>query len=224
MKKNGSHAVRAVTRVLPCLLSVACSSGTATEISEDGLVKVERTPFDAVYRAADFDIRNFRQLVVEDCTVEFRTNWLRDQNRERGPSQLVTAEDMQRIAGQVAVSCNDIFVARLEGLVSREDEVSGGTGALSVRPAVVDLDVVAPDIQASGRQTQLATNTVRMSLWLELVDASTGKTVGRIVDHRRADETGRQRPTSSVGNMADADRILRQWAALVRQQLETPAD
>lgn len=63
-----------------------------------------------------------------------------------------------------------------------------------------------------------------MTLRLELVDSATGATVRRVIDHRRAEQTMVPRQTSSVGNLADADRILRQWAALVREQLEAAAD
>jgi hypothetical protein len=206
------------------VLSAGFAFDTELEAGEEGLVRIERTPFDAVSLAPDFNLAAFQEVGVDECTVGFRENWLRDQNRMRAPSQLVTKDDMQRIAEQLAASCHEIFAARLEGIVPGEDGSSGGTRTLTVRPAVVDLDVLAPDVQVSGRQTQLTTNTVRMSLQLELVDTSSGKTVGRIVDHRRSEETGHARPTSSVGNMADADRILRQWAALVREQLETSAN
>jgi hypothetical protein len=189
-------------------------------MGDDGLVKINRTPLDAVHRAPDFDLQDYRQLVVEDCTVEFRDNWLRDQNRERGPSQLVTTDDMRRIEKQLASSCREIFSDRLQLRVEGEEPAPRGERTLTVRPAIVDLDILAPDIQSSGRQTQLTTNAVRMGLQLDLVDSSTEDTVGRFVDHRRADETGRARPTSTVGNMADAERILRYWASEVLVQLE----
>jgi hypothetical protein len=162
--------------------------------------------------------------MVESCSVQFRDNWLRDQNRERGPSEQVTIEDMQRITSRLADTCDRIFAKRLGGMVLAEDTPEGETRVLTVKPTVVGLDFVAPDIHASGRQTQLATNAVRMGLQLEMIDSETGTTVIRIVDHRRSEETGQPRPTSSVGNMADAERILRHWAALVRTRLDAVAE
>jgi hypothetical protein len=210
--------------VLYGVLPAVCADGSELESGEDGLVEVDRTPLDAVSLAPDFDIAMFRQVEVEECTVEFRENWLRDQNRMRAPSQLVKVSDMERIARQVADICHQVFVMRLEGIVAAEDATAGETRVLTVRPEVVELDILAPDINASGRQSQLATSAVRMGLRLELEDAETGATVGLFVDNRRADETGHARPTSSVGNMADTERILRYWAAEVRAQLEKTAN
>ena len=79
-------------------------------------------------------------------------------------------------------------------------------------------------MQSSGRETSYTTIPVQMSLRLELVDSDTGQVVGRVIDHRRADNTISSRQTSSVGNMADAERILRHWSALVRAHLESHAE
>jgi len=220
MRRLEIAANRTVTFVLPVLLATGCASGRFPDMTDDGLAKIARTPLDAVYKKPGFNPREFDALVVEECNVQFRDNWLRDQNRERGPSQLVTVEDMQRISLRLADACHDAFAARLDGLAAAKEESPGHTRILTVRPAVVNLDVLAPDIQASGRQTPFTTNAVRMDLRLELVDSETGEPVGRIVDHQRADEIGRARPASSVGNMADAERILRYWAAEVRALLE----
>lgn len=209
---------------LQVLLVIGCASNQSPAVSEDGLVKIAQTSFDAVYQAPTFDFEAFRQLDIDECMVQFRDNWLRDQNRERGPSEQVTVEDMQRIARRLAVTCHRVFAERLGEIVLAEDTPERGTRVLTVKPSVVDLDILAPDIHASGRQTQLATNTVRMGLQLEMIDSETGTTVARIVDHRRSEETGQPRPTSSVGNMADAERILRHWAALVRAQLEAATE
>jgi hypothetical protein len=207
-----------------CLVLVSCATATAPPAADDELVKIERTPLDSAYRAPGFDLEDYQRLAVDECTVSFRDNWLRDQNRERGPSQLVTTDDMRRIERQLAASCRDIFSDRLQLRVEGEESAPRGDRTLTVRPAIVDLDILAPDIQASGRQTQLASNAVRMGLEAELVDSDSGATAVRIVDHRRADEVGRTRPTSSVGNMADAERIVRYWVAQVHEVLTREAD
>jgi hypothetical protein len=210
--------------VLTLLLSSGCSSSTSPPVSDDDLVRVEGTSLDQVDQDPEFEVTLFQRLTVEKCSVQFRDNWLRDQNRERGPSEQVTVENMERIARRLGGICHQVFSERLTGTVSEEGESSGERRVLIVRPAVVDLDILAPDINASGRQTRLTRNAVRMGLRIEMIDSETGKTVARIDDQQRADETGHSRPTSSVGNMADAERILRYWAAEVRAYLETGAE
>jgi hypothetical protein len=224
MNKHATAVTRNPLLVLQALLVIGCASGRLPEAGDEGLVKITQTRFDAVYEAPDFDLDAFGKIVVDECTVRFRDNWQRDQNRERGPAEQVTTEDMQRIERRLAASCSDIFAAALEKTAVVEGGASGAPRILTVRPAIVDLDIAAPDVPSSGRQTDFTVNAVRMNLRLELVDSATEAIVGRMTDNRRAEQTMVPRQTSSVGNMADADRILRQWAGLVREQLDAAAD
>ena len=108
------------------------------------------------------------------------------------------------------------------GVIRFESRMETDRDARTMR--IVDLDITAPDVQSSGRETSYTTIPVQMSLRLELFDSETGQIVGRVIDHRRADTTVSSRQTSSVGNMADAERILRHWSALVRAHLESRAE
>jgi hypothetical protein len=200
---------------------VAAASFASNEIPEpgreDGLVKIPRTTLGSVYQAPDFNLGDYDRLAVETCTVRFHDDWLRDQNRERGPAELVTAEDARRIEQRLADSCHDIFSAEFESL---PDGAPGKHRVLVIRPAIVDLDIAAPDVAVAGRRTTSTVTPVRMTLRVEAFETATDSILVRIIDHRRADRTTFPRPTSSVGNMAEANRILSQWAALVRAQLE----
>ena len=123
-----------------------------------------------------------------------------------------------------ADSCHQIFSTEFEKVALDVDEASSSAGILTIRPSIFDLDVSAPDVQSSGRETSYSAMPVKMSLRLKFVDPVSGEVLGRMIDHRRADNTASSRQTSSVGNMADAERILRHWAALVRAQLEAATE
>ena len=210
--------------VLTSLLLSTCSSSTSPAVSDDDLVRVEGTSLDQVYQQPEFEISAFQRLSVEKCSVQFRDNWLRDQNRYRAPHRRVTADDMNQIEEYLATSCLQIFSTKLEEIEFGDDETPGGEKILTIRPAIVDLDITAPDVQASGRETNFTTSPARMSLRVELIDSATGSIQGRMIDHRRADDTMNARQTSVVGNRAETERILNFWAALVREQLEKSAD
>jgi hypothetical protein len=104
-----------------------------------------------------------------------------------------------------------------------QTEFSGGTGVLALHPSIVDLDIAAPDILSPGRHRTYTTSAGTMSLHLEFVDSSTGVLFGRIIDRREAADTFRLQQTTSVSNMAEAERILRRWASLVREYIQTGA-
>ncbi len=217
-------AIRFLGLAAAILVASGCTSSRYPEESEDGLVRVARTALDAAYRAPAFDLRDYRHVVVEKCAVRFRDNWLRDQNRDRGPSQRVTAQDMDRIKQIVGDHCRFIFAFELEKLEPEDATPPGKGQTLIIRPEIVELDITAPDVNSPGRATSFTDIPARMTLRLEIVDSGSGRSVGRVIDHRRADTTGSSQPTSSVGNVAEVERILRQWAGLVSRYLETPTE
>jgi len=59
-----------------------------------------------------------------------------------------------------------------------------------------------------------------MTLFLELIDNRTGDILARVVDKRRGLDSGRMQWTNSITNRADAERILGNWARLLRKGLD----
>jgi hypothetical protein len=206
------------------LLGSGCASTSFPEVSDDGLVRVWRTPNGAIYEAPDLDVRDYGEVVVDACTVSFRDDWQRDQNRDRGPARRVTADDMQRIAQELADMCHEIFAAELTEITPGGGDAPDDAGTLTVRPAIVDLDIAAPDLQTPGRERTYVTSSGQMTLNLELVDTSSGRVVGRVIDRRQAMHTTSPRRATVVSNRNEAELILGQWATVVRDHLETSVD
>jgi hypothetical protein len=133
----------------------------------------------------------------------------------------VTDEEMSRISQRLAASCREILVGELGKIEGCEITTDQGAGVLVLRPSIVDLDIAAPDILSPGRNRTYTTSAGSMRLHLEFVDSSTGVLLGRMIDRQEAAETFRLRQTSGISNMAEAERILRQWASLVREYIQT---
>ena len=206
------------------LLGSGCASTSYPEVSDDGLVRAERTPNGAIYEATDLDVHDYGQVVVDACTVSFRDDWQRDQNRNREPSRRVTTDDMQRIARELGELCRETFAAELAEVTPGGGDASGNSGILTVRPAIVDLDIAAPDLQTPGMERTYVTSAGQMTLDLELVDTSSRRVVGRVIDRRQAMHTPSPRRATVVSNRNEAKLILGQWAAMVREYLETSAE
>jgi hypothetical protein len=219
MWKPGTVVRTGALAALGALVVLGCASSRYPEVSEDGLIRVHGTPFDAAYEAPGSDLGTYGRVAVDECTVRFRSGWLGDQNRDRGPSRRVTEEDMEAIARRLARACRDVLTAELTTL--RVAEGSGRT--LVVRPAIVDLDVAAPDVLSPGRESTFTTTAGRMTLRLDLVDADTGEVQGRLIDRRELTGTAALQQTSRIRNMAEAERVLREWAIHVRGHLQAAA-
>jgi len=206
------------------LVGSGCTSANLPDVSDDGLVRVERTSNGAIYEATDLDLREYGQVVVDACTVRFRDDWQRDQNRNRDPARRVTTDDMQRIARELAATCHGIFGAELADVTLGGGDAADDAGILTVRPAIVDLDIAAPDLQTPGRELTYVTSAGQMTLRLELVDTASGRVVGRVIDIRQAMHTTNPRRATAVSNRREAELILQQWATQVREYLETSVE
>jgi hypothetical protein len=92
-----------------------------------------------------------------------------------------------------------------------------------LQPAIVDLDVNAPDIsmRQPGMVTTYTTSSGEMTLKLDLLDSSTNDLIGRVIDRRQDNSSGNQiQFSNSITNRADAERIVRSWANLLRKALD----
>jgi hypothetical protein len=178
--------------------------------SFDGLVAVEDSSVYVAYINPNADFSVFQRVAILDPHVAFRSNWQRDQNRSR--SRNVRASDVERIKEDVAGIFEDVFTEQLE---AAGFEVVNYTGddVLILRPAIIDLDITAPDVRSAGRSRTYTATGGAATLYLELFDSLSGEIVGRAADRRGARNTGGFATASNrVTNRADARREFRVWA------------
>jgi len=179
-------------------------------VSFDGLVAIEESNVYMAYIDPNADFSVFQRVAILDPHVAFRSNWRRDQNRSR--SRNVRISDMERIKEDVASLFKDVFTEQLEA--AGFDVVNyAGDDVLVLRPAIVDLDVSAPDTRSGGRSRIYTTATSAATLYIELFDSVTGAIVGRAADRRAAGRTsGFATVSNRVTNRANARREFRVWA------------
>ena len=203
--------IRSWLLLVPVLLMPAL--GDADEHAAetwDGLVAVEDSNMAAAFIDPEADFSVFRRVSILEPHVAFRSNWQRDQNRSR--SRNVRASDIDRIKRDVADVFTDVFTERLESagydVVNYADE-----DVLIVRPAIIDLDITAPDVTTAGRSRTYTTSSGAATLFVELFDAHSGALIGRAVDRRAGRRGGGFAMQSNrVTNRADARREMRVWA------------
>ena len=88
-----------------------------------------------------------------------------------------------------------------------------------MRPAIMNLDITAPDIQGASQTRGVVASAGQMTLFMELYDSSTGDIIARVIDPKAADRGGFAMMASSVTNKAEATRIMRVWADTLRSHL-----
>jgi len=220
-KRMGAALIGSIALLSGALFanSGALATDEVPEKTHDGLELVEGTKLDAVYRLPGADFTPYQRVAILECAVAFRNNWQRDQNRDRRGGSRITPDDMDRIKSTLSEEFQKIFTEELEkGGYAVVD--TGGEDVLVLRPAIINLDVAAPDIMEPGRTRTFSATAGQMTLYLEVYDSVTSAILGRAVDARSSRGPGRVQISNRVTNRAEADRILRRWATILVGKLD----
>jgi hypothetical protein len=208
--------------LLALSLAAAVASDKYPEKTADGLDRVKSKNVDAAYRKEGASLADYNRVRIGDVSVSFRKNWLRDQNRDRrSVSDKVTSEDMDNIRSALAQLFREEFTEELEK-GGYEVVAENGADVLFLEPAIVDLDVNAPDVsmRQPGITRTYTTSAGEMTLNLDLRDSTTNALIGRAIDRREDRAVGTIQYSNSITNRADAKRILRSWASALRKALD----
>ena len=186
------------------------SAEEAADITFDNLVPVNDAKVSMAYIDPDADFSVFKRVAILEPFVAFRSNWQRDQNRSR--SRNIRARDMERIKSDVATLFERVFTERLEA--AGYEVVDGANeDVLLVRPAIIDLDITAPDTRTAGRSRSFTASTGAATLYIQLFDSVSGDIIGRAADRQAVRRAGGNLTWSnSVTNTADARRMMGGWA------------
>jgi len=194
------------------LVSIAptVSAEEAANSTFDNLVPVKDAKMAMAYIDPDADFSVFKRVAILEPFVAFRSNWQRDQNRSR--SRNISARDMERIKSDVATLFERVFTERLEA--AGYEVVDGANeDVLLLRPAIIDLDITAPDTRTAGRSRTFSASTGAATLYIQLFDSLSGDIIGRAADRQAVRRGGGQVTWSnSVTNTADARRMMGGWA------------
>ncbi|MCF6226260.1 MAG: DUF3313 domain-containing protein [Xanthomonadales bacterium] len=189
-------------------------------INADGMELVKHTKMTTVYKDPGTDLSGYTSFILEDASVAFKKNWKRDQNRQSlSLSGKASDKDMQRIRDKIAASFKDVFAKELAaGGYQLVDQA--GDSVLIIRPAIVNLDVNAPDLRTASRTRTFAESAGEMTLNLELIDSLTNDKVVVVSDRKRDLGYGFTQWRTSSTNQADAKRMMMSWAKSFREALD----
>ena len=185
------------------------------EVTEDGLHRVPDSRMALVYAEPGADLAVYQSVQLLDAYVAFKKNWERDQRSSSAQPLRVTSGDIERIKNNLAKEFKQVFTTVLEeGGYEVVDQA--GPDVLLVRPAIINLDVNAPDTMSAGRSRVYTDSAGEMTLFVELYDSVTGDLIAKALD-RKMDRrnAGFYTWSNSATNKAAATRILRGWADIL---------
>lgn len=206
--------------VIALVSTAAFAAEKAPEITTDGLVLMKDTKLRAVYLRPGATLDQYTKVVLLDCYVAFKKNWERDHNRNAmSLGRRVSTDDMEKIKRIVADEFRSVFTQELQDKGGYEIVDKAGEDVLIVRPAIINLDVTAPDTRSAGMSRTAVASAGQMTLYMELFDSSTGDIIARVIDPEADDRGGFAMPANRSTNTAEARRIMRKWADTLRSHL-----
>ena len=209
-----------IVAALSLLLATAALAETPLpEVSHDGLHLMKGTKLKAVYMKPGANLDEYDKVALLSCYVAFKKNWQRNYNDESiSLTDRITDQDMKKIRDKLAAEFNKVFTEVLtKG--GHEMVTESGSGVLIIQPAIINLEVTAPDTMSPG-EANFSASAGQMTLYMQLHDGKTGDIIARVIDPEAVGNDFFQ-VRNSVTNMADADLVLRQWATVLNGQLES---
>ena len=204
-------------RILVSFLALLCSAAVAqvvSDVTEDGLVRVPSSRKAGVYRLPDATFSQYRRVMIAPASVAFRKNWDR-QNLDRLNTGLKPSE-RQRIVDDMALAFHEELVAELVERGGFALAEAPAPDVLLIAPAITELEITAPDAGSTPGSRSFVRTAGSMTLVMELRDAASGVTVGRIIDHEQARET---RELLEVNHIAEARIAFANAARYTRSAL-----
>jgi hypothetical protein len=198
--------------VIFSLIAAAGTTALAQEaegISFDNLKLVDHSAVSTAYIDPKADFSVFQRVMILDPFVSFVSNWQRDQNRSR--SRNIRASDMERIKTDTANLFRDVFTEQLEA-AGYEIVHQADYDVLLLRPAIIDLNITAPDTRSAGRSRTFTATAGAATMYIELFDSVSGTIIGRAADRKAARSSASMSWSSRVTNRAEASRMFRGWA------------
>jgi hypothetical protein len=195
----------------------AAASDDLPEITVEGLHKLKDTNLGLVYALPEADLGVYQRIKLLEPSVAFKKNWQRNQNRSY--TFKVRTSDMEEIKANLAELFMEVFTEELTaGGYELTEEV--GEDVLLVRPAIVNLDITAPDTNTPNRTYQFSESAGEMTLYVELYDSETSSLIAKAMDRKRDREKGYMQWQNRVSNTQAAKRILKSWAVTLREALD----
>lgn len=157
------------------MTGVVLAQGSPPETTHDGLVLMRDSKVAVAYVDPEADFSQYKKIQILDVYVAFKKHWQR-QHR-------VSKNDMERIKRRVKELFRNVFVEVLEGggypvVYENAEDV------LLVRPAIIDLDISAPDTMKPGRRIIYVANAGAATLYIELFDSNTSDILARAIDRK----------------------------------------
>ena len=171
----------AAAALLVAVGSFRVQSTDAPDVSFDGLHLLPDSKLALAYVKPEADFSIYSEFMMLDAYVAFKKNW---QRNTRVAGRRVSNKDMERIKKEAGQLLHETFKNELDDKGGYKFVEAPDDQVLLIRPALIDLEITAPDIPVAGRVTQYVASAGAATLYIELYDSVSGEILARAIDRR----------------------------------------
>jgi len=220
MIMNKLQGIKLSFIALAVSMVIGCNSTNPTnapQVSPEGMELKKSTRSTIAYKKEGVDFSEYDKVQILPSAVAFKKNWKRDYNRDQvSLSTRVSDADVIRMKADVATLFDEIFKEEFGKSAKFPIVDKVGSNTLVIRPAIINLDVAAPDIKSSINVKTYASEAGQATLFIELYDGVSGEILARAVNTAVAGDNSYYQWANRVSNRADAKRMIRKWAKALR--------
>ena len=221
MRARNFGRLAGVVAALVCVsIPLVYAREAPPETTPEGLVLQKSTNSRVSYVKPGATFAQYNRVAILEPLVEIEKDWQKDYNSSRlGLEGRVTDKDIERMKTGLAAEFMKVFTRELQDKGGYQVVDTAAPDVLLLRPALLNVEVNAPDIMTAGINATVVRSAGQMTLFLELWDSQTNTLLARIMD-AEADMDSFAKQANRVTNVQAADRILGSWAHELRVRLD----
>ena len=205
-------------------LCLSAKKEAPPEISHDGLHKVAKPKnSDLAYLRPGVDFSEYNTIKILEPYIAFNKNWQDNYNSGQPGTSKVSSRDMERMIARG----KELFTKEFEKVLEKKGYpvvTEIGEDTLIVRPAIINLEVNAPDPNnTNGTWNKIYTDGAGFAtFYVEFFDGPSSQILGRAVDSKGNGDDGmswRIARTRST-NTNDARNAFNDWATAIANGLD----
>ncbi len=206
--------VTLMTAIFAALLA-ACA-GPAPQ-PQPGMEMLHWGEHEEMQVASDVDWSGYSKIILHTAPVEFRENWVRDQERIAGSP--VREEDLERIRKGVSGQFGKVMYQTLSAKGGYEMTSEPGAGVLRFSPRIVDLDIQETGLVHRSMIESSTRSRGRMTIELVIHDSGSEELLAAAWQ-RQTDPHEGDVANTSVSNTLAFRRMMQDWADWLIDHLE----
>ena len=218
------YVKKALIIIATTLLLASCQTTDSPSVSPEGMQLKHNTRSTIAYQKEGVNFADYNKIQFAQSTVAFKKNWQRDYNRNQPAMSLssrIKDKDVVRIKESVKALLDEIFKAEFGEAGGYPIVEQAITGTLLLKPAIIGLDLNAPDLMSANRNRTFVNEAGEATLFLEVYDAVSGEILARVIDTETVgDNNNFYQWANRATNTADAKRVIKKWAKTLRNKFD----